>query len=161
MAHNVVFKKNEDQLEIQIEGTIDEDTHFSHDALKGAKVLVFDFSEVRAINSCGIREWIKWIKPFDQSSITYRKCPKIIVDQINMIDGFLPPTALVESFYVPYYSDSTGEEKQVLFSQGKEFDEMGVKCPNNIVDSKNQPMEIDVMESKYFKFLKKKIAKAA
>ena len=160
MANSIKLKKVQDQLVVQVTGSIDEEVNLSSDTLKGANVLIFDFSEVSAINSCGIREWIKWLTPHAKTPVIYRKCPKIIVDQINMVDGFLPSMGKVESFFVPYYSEETGEEKQVLFTHGKEYDDQNVNCPADVKDSKNQPMEIDVIESKYFRFLQKK-AKAA
>lgn len=157
MANNIILKKIDDNLLIEISGSIDEEVTLSSDVLQGAKALIFDFNGVKSINSCGIREWIKWLSPYPQTKVVYRRCPKIIVDQINMVDGFLPSTGKVESFYVPYYSDAAGEEKQILFSIGKEFDESGaIHLPNAVVDSKNEPMELDVIESKYFRFLQKK-----
>lgn len=156
MANNIKLNKNGDQLLVQITGSIDEEVNLNPDLLRGANTIIFDFADVNSINSCGIREWIKWLMPFAQVQVIYRNCPKIIVDQINMVDGFLPNTAMVESFYVPYYSDDSGEEKHVLFSYGKQFDDNGLRYPDNIVDSKGQPMEVDVIESKYFRFLQKK-----
>ncbi len=156
MANNIKFKKNGNQLIVQLTGSLNEEVNFSQDLLKGASSLIFDFAEVTSINSCGIREWIRWIMPYSTVSIIYRNCPKIIVDQINMVDGFLPAAGMVESFYVPYYSDETDEEKHILFTYGKEYTENGINYPVNVLDSKNQPMEIDVIESKYFRFLQKK-----
>lgn len=161
MGNNVKHKKNNDQLYIQLEGNLDEEVNFPTELLSGFKTIVFDFGSVTGINSCGIREWIRWITPYrDSSTMHFRNCPKIIVDQINMVDGFLPTNAFVESFYVPYYSDETDEEKHILFSYGVEYNETGIHYPNSILDSKNQPMEIDVIESKYFRFLQK-LPKAA
>ncbi|MEY4617703.1 MAG: hypothetical protein RJB66_2663 [Pseudomonadota bacterium] len=157
MANNFNIKKTQDTLLIDVSGSIDEEVTLSSDVLNGANTLIFDFKEVKGINSCGIREWIKWLSPFPKTKVVYRHCPKIIVDQINMVDGFLPATGKVESFFVPYYSDGTGEEKQVLFTLGKEYDDHGaLHIPESVVDSKNEPMEIDVIESKYFRFIQKK-----
>jgi hypothetical protein len=160
MTNNIKFTKNGDHLLVQLKGSIDEEVNFAPDLLKGANFFVFDFADVKSINSCGIREWIRWLLPHTNAKVVYRNCPKIIVDQINMVDGFLPATATVESFYVPYYSEDTGEEKHVLFTYGKDYSDQGVNLPTNVVDSKNQPMEIDVIESKYFRFLQKKVKAA-
>lgn len=156
MANNVKFKKNDDQLLVQLTGDINEETNFSAHNLAGNNSIIFDFSQVSGINSCGIREWIRWITPHSNSTKMYfRNCPKVVVDQINMVDGFLPHNAIVESFYVPYYSDETGEEKHVLFTLGVEFSDAGLQYPNTVCDSQNNPMEMDVIESKYFRFLQK------
>src|SRR4051812_12932078 len=81
-------------------GHIDEDAQFANLDLNGSNKVVVDLDGVTAINSCGIREWIKWIRTAPGgASVVYRKCPKVIVDQINMVTGFLPDNGKVESFY--------------------------------------------------------------
>lgn len=146
-----------DQLVLTFHGQIDEDASFEGVTFDGAKNIVIDMDHVVAINSCGIRDWIKWIRTAPEGcQITYRKCPKVIVDQINMVAGFLPDNAKVESFYVPYYCEETGNEKMVLFTEGKEFSNGQVTPPTDVKDdSSGDPMEMDIMEAKYFKFLKK------
>lgn len=139
------------------EGSIDEDAVFTGLEPGGAAKVNLDLDKVKSINSCGIREWIKWIKTIPgNSNITYRRCPKVIVDQINMVAGFLPDNATVESFYVPYFSEDSGNEKMVLFEKGKDFTDNEVTAPEEIKDQETgEEMEMDVIESKYFKFLKK------
>lgn len=141
---------------LAFEGSVDEDAIFSSIEVVGGKI-VLDLKKVSSINSCGIREWIKWVQTIPSSAnITYKNCPKVIVDQINMVAGFLPENATVESFYVPYYSEDTGNEKMVLFTRGKEFSESGVAAPEEIKDEETgDEMEMDVIEAKYFKFLNK------
>ena len=161
MSNSIKIKKNGGEIVVNPTGSIDEEVNLTADQLKGASSLVIDFADVTSINSCGIREWIRWLSPYASTPIIYKNCPKIIVDQINMVDGFLPNSATVESFYVPYYSEDSGEEKHVLFTNGKEYSDQGIQLPKSVNDSKNQPMEIDVIESKYFRFLQKKNTKAA
>ncbi|NQZ00305.1 MAG: hypothetical protein HRT45_06505 [Bdellovibrionales bacterium] len=139
------------------EGSIDEDAVFSGLEAAGAQSVSLDLDNVKSINSCGIREWIKWVKTIPgESKITYKKCPKVIVDQINMVAGFLPDNAKVESFYVPYFSEDSGNEKMVLFEEGKDFNGGEVTAPDEFTDEETgDEMEMDVIESKYFKFLNK------
>ena len=141
----------------QFNGHIDEDAQFTSLDFGGASEVKIDLEKVSAINSCGIREWIKWIRTAPGTSkITYANCPKIIVDQINMVAGFLPENATVESFYVPYYNEDSGNEKMVLFRNGVEFQGNEVKAPAEVKDdATGEPMEMDVIEAKYFKFLQK------
>ena len=139
------------------EGSIDEDAVFSGLEAAGAQSVSLDLDNVKSINSCGILEWIKWVKTIPgESKITYKKCPKVIVDQINMVAGFLPDNAKVESFYVPYFSEDSGNEKMVLFEEGKDFNGGEVTAPDEFTDEETgDEMEMDVIESKYFKFLNK------
>lgn len=143
-----------DLLKISIDGHIDEESTFEEFPLDGISTIQIDLEKVSAINSVGIREWIKWSKSLaGVSAIEVHHCPKVVVDQVNMVAGFLPPNAKVQSFYVPYYSEDSGEEEMVLFKRGEHFDENGVNPPEGLKDSDGNEMEIDVIEAKYFKFL--------
>ena len=151
-----IDKKIEGQSAVMaLKGSIDEDANFAGSEFGSASQITLDLQEVKAINSCGIREWINWIRTADANAqITFKNCPKVIVDQINMVAGFLPEKAKVESFYVPYYCESSGNEKMVLFSEGKEFKGGEVNAPEEIKDDDSgEFMEMDVIEAKYFKFL--------
>lgn len=142
-----------DKLALNLSGTIDEDADFSKVIIAGSPVVEVNLEQLKSINSCGIREWIKWIAQANTAEIKFINCPKVIVDQINMVDGFLPSNGKVISFYVPYYNDDAGSEKNVLFRYGNEFSEAGVTAPTEVKDDEGNVMEVDVIEAKYFKFL--------
>ena len=59
------------------------------------------------------------------------------------------------SFFVPYYSDEAGTEKTILFTHGKEYSDQGLQGAPEVKDEQGNSMEMDVVEAKYFKFLKK------
>lgn len=152
---DIKMAKASDKLVVQMTGVIDEDVDFSQYNLSGSPAIEVELSGLRSINSCGIREWIKWMGSTEGSAVSLKNCPKVIVDQINMVDGFLPTGAKVESFFVPYYNDDTGSEKNILFRYGTEYTDGSVNPPEVVKDDLGNEMEMDVIESKYFKFLKK------
>lgn len=152
---DVKMDKAGGKLNVKMIGTIDEDVDFSTYSLAGNQQIDIEMSGLKSINSCGIREWIKWMGDAAGAEITFSHCPKVIVDQINMVDGFLPASGKVTSFYVPYYNDDSGSEKNVLFQYGKEFTDGSVSAPASVKDEEGNEMEMDVIESKYFKFIKK------
>lgn len=155
MAFTIASQPEGGRLILRISGGVDEDANFQPVDMGALKSMVLDVEGVTAINSVGIREWIKWTKGFPSGlQIMIRRCPKIIVDQINMVAGFLPPATVIESFFVPYYSEGTGAEKMVLFENGKEFKGGDLHAPAEIKDDSGEVMEMDVIEAKYFKFLK-------
>lgn len=158
MSQFQIEKKSEgDKILIEIKGHIDEDANFSNVDLSSGGKFIFDLQNVEAINSCGIREWITWVRKAPPASeLVFRNCPKIVVDQINMVAGFLPDNGRIESFYVPYFCESSGNEKMILFTEGKEFKGSDLLPPEEIKDDETgEFMEMDVIEAKYFKFLKK------
>lgn len=151
----VKLNKTADQCYVKVSGTIDEDIDFTPYSLMGCGSIDIDLIQVKAINSCGIREWIKWIETAGKSGLTFSNCPKVIVDQINMVDGFLPSNAKVQSFFVPYYHEESGSEKSVLFVDGTNYSDGVLKAPASVKDDAGNEMEMDVIEAKYFKFLKR------
>src|SRR5688572_29375933 len=108
---DVKMNKNGDTLNVVMAGSIDEDADFNQLSLAGISQIDIALGNLKSINSSGIREWIKWMSTAPSANITFSECPKVIVDQINMVDGFLPSNAKVQSFYVPYYNDDSGSEK--------------------------------------------------
>jgi hypothetical protein len=155
MSFSIAKQPEGSRLVLKVSGGVDEDANFQPVDVGTFKQVVLDLSDVNAINSVGIREWIKWVKGLPGNvQLSVRRCPKIIVDQINMVSGFLPPSAVIESFYVPYYSDATGSEKMVLFEKDKQYKDGELTPPEDVKDDSGEPMEMDVIEAKYFKFLK-------
>lgn len=152
---DVKTAKAGDKLNLTIGGTIDEDADFNQIPLAGVGTIEIQLNTLKSINSCGIREWIKWMGTAPAAKIVWHECPKVIVDQINMVDGFLPANGQVQSFYVPYYNEEAGSEKNVLFRLGTEFSEGQVNAPDAVKDEDGNVMDMDVIESKYFKFIKK------
>jgi hypothetical protein len=155
MAFECKIEKSGNDYRVKVSGSIDEDSDFSNYSLQGAGRVLVDAGSIKSINSCGIREWIKWIATAGNSKVEYAFCPKVIVDQINMVQGFLPSNGVVQSFYVPFYSETLDQEQVVLFQMGKEYTDQGLVTIPVVKDKNGNEMEIDVVEAKYFKFLKK------
>ena len=153
--YEIKIDKAGSTFKVNVTGVIDEDVDFNNFSLVGVAGIEMNLGSIKSINSCGIREWIKWIGTAGTTPVVYHECPKIIVDQINMVQGFLPAAGKVASFYVPYYNDESGAEKNVLFTHGKEYTDTTVAPPAEVKDDEGNPMEMDVVEAKYFKFIKK------
>lgn len=149
-----------DTLVFQFEGTIDEDVKFPELAESPAHIRL-DMKAIRSINSCGIREWVRWITPIsEKNKVSLIHCPKVIVDQMNMVEGFLPEGAMVDSFYVPYFCEDLDQDHSILIERGREYEQahgdkrgqIDIKETMRFDDFEGE-FEIDVIESKYFKFL--------
>lgn len=119
------------------------------------KSLRFDFAKVTTINSMGIRYWISWLHSNPGVLFYFRNCPVCIVDQINNVSDFMPSGTTVESFFVPYYSEHTGEEKHELYVLKRDYQRGQIAKVKEILDSQGNKMEIDIYPQKYFKFLMK------
>lgn len=148
--------RKDDNIHIQCSGFIDEDTVFPSLDLKGCNGITVDWQGAKGINSCGIREWLRWTEKLPNSvKLVFLNCPRIVVNQISMVKGFLPDTAVVQSLFVPYYCDHCDSVTSVLFRQGVEFNSDTINPPSAVVCGKcGANTEIDVVPSKYFRFAK-------
>ncbi len=146
-----------ERLLIRFIGPLTEVADLDPVRVKKSKPVEIDLEELSTINSVGVREFQKWIRTLENETIEFSHCPKFFIDQVNMVEGFLPSRAQITSFYVPFFNSETGTEKTVLFREGIEYSckpgESYLKIPDVKGDS-GEPMEIDVLPSKFFHFLK-------
>lgn len=143
----------DDKLTILLAGTIDEDADFKPIEGLSQPEVVFDFEGVTLLNSCGIREWISYIAKLPtKTHVTYRKCPQIIIEQINMVHGFFREGAVIESFYAPYYCEKCDKESKLLLQTAtvKNRRAPAASCPHCGAEG----LEFDALEEQYFHFLK-------
>lgn len=139
-----------DEAHVSLVGVIDEDANF--DKIKSLKMnqFIFDFNNVSMINSCGIREWIKYLQEIEGAKISYINCPQIIIEQVNMVHGFIRKGITVESFYAPYFCTGCDTGKKILL---KNSEINGTKPPTKLCNTCSSELEFDAIEKQYFSFL--------
>lgn len=141
-------------LLIEVEGDIDEDAMFP-DIAPEAKDLFVDVGKVTHLNSCGIREWIRWIKP---NAMTHRfhfkDCPKVIIDQVNTVEGFMPKGSKVISFRVPYFCNACENVSSPTFVLSEVVKGDDLLLPGSVeCKTCKKDAEMDVVPERYFKFI--------
>lgn len=149
-----IQNKTDEKTLIVLKGQIDESFPEELCKLQTEKNIIIDLDQIKMINSLGIREWIKFMNSFSSKEIAFINTPKIFIDQINMVQGFITPNCSVQSFYVPYFNEDTNSEKNILYSFGKEYGVDYINIVPSIKDDDGVELELDVVEQKYFKFLK-------
>jgi anti-anti-sigma regulatory factor len=143
-------------------GEIDEDSDFSGIEVGKSASLVIDLDGVTSVNSAGLRSWVRWIKSLTTPrDMVFRHCRRSIVEQMNILQGFLRPGSKIESFYVPYHCEKCGHEEDRLarlhqdYTQGLVDHPEQVRLPARVKCPKcDGALEWDVIEAKYFRFLK-------
>lgn len=143
----------QDELNVELIGAIDEDADFKELIGLEQKTISFDFNQVNMINSCGIREWIKFLEKIPEAThVIYNNCPQIIIEQINMVHGFFRKGASINSFYAPYFCESCDKENKVhlMADQVKNRKAPKMECPKC-----GEEMDFDAIEAQYFSFLGK------
>ena len=115
--------------------------------------MVIDLAQVENFNSCGTREWIFFVKSLTEvSKVVFRRCSIATIDQINMIPDSLG-SAVIESFYAPYYCPEHGESIQLIeVSKCIEQLKRG-EAPEFLCKNCNKPLEFDALEESYFMFI--------
>ena len=108
---------------------------------------------VRRINSYGVRSWIDAIRkvPTD-CRLELVECPPPVVDQMNMVAGFLG-RGKVTSFYAAMVCESCSHEVDHLFTVD-EIRRAGGKFPPVPCPSCGKRMEIDDIEEQYLLFVR-------
>ena len=145
--------KDKRAIEFRISGCIDDTlSHFS-DLFSGVPDLYINLDEVTAINSFGIREWIKLMRILKGAKIQLTHCPKLFIDQVNMVSGVLTENSQILSFYVPYFSEKKSAEKKVLFERNIHFSDKFINYNSTISGNDGYSYDIDVFADSYFKFI--------
>lgn len=146
-----ITKNEADLAEFLLQGQIDEDSTFEEILSSKKSKIIIDFNKVTLINSCGVREWINFLEGVKDCIITYKNCPQVVIEQINMVHGFILPNTSIESFYAPYYSEKADDVLKVLLLSSQVVDG---KAPK--IEQDGEELEFDAIEAQYFQFLKQK-----
>jgi hypothetical protein len=140
---------------ISFTGNIDEDFNYEELLQNKGKNYKLDLNEIKMINSCGIREWVHFVEKLGSDvKIEYYNCPQIIIQQMNLVSGFLTANAEIKSFYAPYFCEDNDEEKSVLLQSSQIVNFKAPVITTN-VDGQEVEMEFDAIEDQFFKFLKR------
>ena len=137
-------------------GQIDEEAVFPVVTQMGPQVII-DLKEVSSINSVGIRAWIMWFGNHEASHFIFVNCPKALVMQMNMVEGFLPAKNEVRSLEVPFFCEDCDKEVEVMFFVGKEIlvenGQVKLQFDKSKICGEGCDPELDVSEVKFFRFL--------
>lgn len=137
---------------VVMSGVVDETADFSALEKLGDRVEL-DLAGVRRINSFGARSWMDALRGLAmRGSLVARRLSPAVVDQLNMITGFLAG-ARIESFFAQMACEHCDHEGLHLFEAGEVRDRDGdlppVKCPEC-----GKPWELDDLEDQYTLFLR-------
>ncbi len=96
---------------VALDGDLTEHADFTAVRAITTPQIVFDLRDVRRINSCGVREWIRLMEALRDGprAVVLERCSVPFVNQMNMIVNFVGG-ARVRSFYAPYLCGRCDEE---------------------------------------------------
>jgi hypothetical protein len=148
------IKERQGFTTVEFTGEIDENADFSElrRQLKGS--VVFKMAEIRRINSCGVREWVNFVRDLpDVVELVFSHCSPAIVTQLNMIYNFRG-TGTVRSFLAPYLCENCDNEEEKLLDVETHFPGRQIdRVPEFQCDKCSEPMEFDDLPERYLSFL--------
>ncbi len=102
-----------EELYLRLEGVIDEDNPLQELLVEcTGKRVAIDASKVIRINSCGVRDWVRWLAALEARSnqVFLVQCPPSLVAQLNMVRNFSGERGQVLSILAPFYCESCDRE---------------------------------------------------
>lgn len=138
---------------VTLSGVIDENADLALITTLGGRPARFNMRAVRRINSYGVRSWIDAIRKISRDTpVTFVQCPPPVIDQCNMVSGFLGHGS-VESFYAPMTCPECDEQIDQLF-ETEACRVNGGKLPLTPCPRCSRPMEVDDLEEQYLLFVR-------
>lgn len=115
--------------------------------------IILELEGVENFNSCGIREWIFFIRDLSEMGpIVFRNCSVAVVDQINLVPDSIG-NGHIESIFAPYYCESHGEVNR-LIEVAQHIDELAKHhAPDFNCDQCGGALQFDALEESYFMFV--------
>ncbi|MBX2989225.1 MAG: hypothetical protein KF802_15155 [Bdellovibrionaceae bacterium] len=160
-SSKIVTQRKGDRVDVQVIGFVGEQTDLFQIDLRDVKHLELNLAHMNYINSVGVGGWVKWTGRFTPDMrFTLVECPHLVINQINMVVGFIPKWTEILSFYLPYACTDCNAEKSLLMKLGTDYEFASAAAPSKInlpekVECPNckAEMEMDVVPSKYLFFL--------
>jgi hypothetical protein len=141
-------------------GEINERSEIQMPELKEVKTITFDFMHINHINSSGIRFWIQFVQTIPPEIIPhFKNLPKIIVDQMSMVVGFMPKGSVIDSFEMPFFCDKCNKseremlQKDLHFMQATGTTASNLRLPRVGCGQTICEMTPDMLPKKYLRFL--------
>jgi hypothetical protein len=142
------------RLVVELRGEIDENADFSElrQNLRGDVEL--DLESVSRINSCGVREWVNFVRNLERvRSLSFTRCSPPVVLQLNTIYNFRGP-AVVRSFLAPYVCEACHVDEYKLLDVVEHFpDRQYNRVPAFLCRRCGGVMMFDELPERYLSFL--------
>lgn len=140
---------------VSLMGLINEDAELTFQQIKSEikeeKKVVFNFSQIKSINSLGVRTWVSFLRSVEENrEIVFAECTSDVIMQINMIPSFLGK-GKVESFFVNYVCEiCSKEEKKLVLT--KDLPAHSIPAVP-VCSAEDCGLQSEELEEEYFVFL--------
>ena len=150
---SIQIEISDDELHYVFAGEVDEGFSHRHMPELIRPDTFLDLAQVSAFNSCGIREWVFWIKKLSLCTrVHFIACSIAMIDQINMIPESLG-NGIIESFYAPYFCVKCGEVNKLIKLSEHKAQVGNKKAPFFACENCSAGLTFDTLDSSYFLFV--------
>ncbi len=142
----------------RLEGEINENADFTElrQRLSGDVDLLLE--GVTRINSCGVREWVNFVRDLKVDSLRFQRCSPTVVVQLNTIYNFRG-RARVTSFLAPYVCEQCHADEYKLLETAHFADSrQHPKVPDFVCERCGGQMMFDELPERYLCFLAEEAA---
>ena len=141
-------------LSVEIKGEINENADFSELRRQLYGDVVLQLDGISRINSCGVREWVNFVRGLDAvGSLYFARCSPTVVLQLNTIYNFRG-RARVVSFLAPYVCEVCHVDEYKLLDVNEHFhDRQHPSVPAFRCERCGGVLMFDELPERYFSFL--------
>lgn len=150
----VDIEEIQDISHVHLSGFIDEENSLAKvsEKIKG-KVVVINTAGVKRINSCGVRDWVRWVEKLGQrgSQVYFTECSTSIMSQVNTTKNFTGSGRII-SFFTPYFCTNCSEERDLLLDMNDVVSQGKARAPHRRCSTCDHVLEFNDAEIFYFSF---------
>ena len=132
-------------------GALDECFRFRAIPVASESIIHFELKDIRSLNSCGVREWVYFVRQFvGRSEFRFRDVAVTFIDQVNTVPQMLGD-ARVTSFFAPFYCSQCDEEvNERLVCMDHRECLLAKQAPVLLHARCGKPLDFDALEESYF-----------
>ena len=140
-----------DRAVYSFRGSLNEYFDYKRIPVHAAAEVLFDLSEVRTLNSCGVREWVYFVRHFaGKTRLILDRVAVSFVDQANTVPQMLG-SGTVRSFFAPFYCPKCDQEvNELIVCETHREDLSKRRAPSLAHSACGRPLEFDALEDAYF-----------
>jgi len=140
-----------DQAVYTFRGALNEYFDYKRIPVHAASEVLFDLCDVRTLNSCGVREWVYFVRHFaGKTRLVFDRVAVSFMDQANTVPQMLG-AGTVRSFFAPFYCPPCDQEVNELIVCDTHRDNLlKRKAPSLVHTACGRPLEFDALEDAYF-----------
>lgn len=153
-------------LELVLIGYMDEQTVLPKvEKVAQSSRLIINFGRVNAVLSMGVKTWVRFadqLEKYPNLRIEFKNCSRQVVDQINLVKGFLTDNATVTSMFIPIFCETCNRTFKVLKKTENITSEIhkviaGVEVPDcDKFPGCKESFELECNPTSYLKFIERR-----